>query len=169
MLTKTYGFNASTKIYYKRGWSIRAQLTLIAQPANLEDRAALFPNNSLEEFRQQTVSYVLKKRRLAATISLLPALPWRVMSTGRPGLFIEELPFLVIDQTLWIDLRIWIVFHGPPPAPVRDAKEWGAENVRPRWTIRVESTETLRTEEKTGGQESNTQQFSKHLGIAHSY
>ncbi len=45
-LQKTYGFFAQRKIFYKRDWSIRAQLSLIARPATFDDRAASFPNVS---------------------------------------------------------------------------------------------------------------------------
>ena len=54
----------------------------------------------------------------------MPEQPWRMMSTNRPGLFIEELPLLAPHPQLWFDLRAWIVFHFPPPAPVPDVKEW---------------------------------------------
>ncbi len=124
-LKKTYGFNASKKIYYKHGWSIRAQLTLIAQPASFEIRAAVFPNGSCDKRQDPLISYQLKDRKLAVKIGLVAEHPWREMSTGRPGLFIEELPFLSFDQTLWVDLRVWIVFHRPSPAPVKDVREWG--------------------------------------------
>jgi hypothetical protein len=125
-LPKTYGFNASQKVYYRGDWSIRAQLSLIAQPATFDSRAASFPDVSIED-GDELVGFALRpgERLLTVKVALKADQPWRIMSTGRPGIYIEELPLLVTAPQLWFDLRAWIVFHGPPPIPVRDAREWG--------------------------------------------
>jgi hypothetical protein len=61
---------------------------------------------------------------LEVKITLCPEQPWRMMTTGRPGLYIREVPFLDVDATVQFNLESWIVFHSPG-IPVRDVKEWG--------------------------------------------
>lgn len=122
-LQKTYGFFSSKKIYFKRGWSIRTQLTLIAQPATFDARVASSPDVFVAK-EDATAAFTLHDRRLDVKVPLRADQPWRMMSTGRPGLFIEELGFAEIDDRLWLDLRAWIVFHHPPASPVRDVREW---------------------------------------------
>jgi hypothetical protein len=122
-LKKTYGFFEQKKIRYKGDWSIRTQVSLIAQPATFNYRAASFPVTSLKG-GDHLFSYSLDVRQLTVKVALNEHQPWRMMSTGRPGLFIEELPLLHTQNLLSFDLRVWVVFHEPNPTPPRDVREW---------------------------------------------
>lgn len=122
-LKKTFGFFAHKRIHYRGDWTIRAQLSVIAQPPTFDEQAGSFPLLT-KEYGGSLVSYALKERQLLVRIALNPDQPWRIMSTGRPGLYIEELPLLTLGDRLWFDLRAWIVFHAPPPAPVPDVRVW---------------------------------------------
>jgi hypothetical protein len=122
-LEKTYGFFTHKKIHYKRDWSIRAQLSVIAQPATFNERAASFPDVEGES-GNELVGYVLGHKRLEVRIGLKEDQPWRIMSTGRPGLFIENLPLFRSTPELWFDLRAWVVFHAPPTIAIKDVRVW---------------------------------------------
>jgi len=125
-LQQTYGFFRQMRIPYRNDLSIRAQLALIARPATFDVWAQEFPRVEVE-YGDYSVSYRLKQRHLVVKVALSPQQPWRTTQQGRPEIFVEQLPFLQIDETHWYDLRAWIVFHEGAPHPVPDVRVW-AEN-----------------------------------------
>ena len=120
-LEKTYGFNRTLSIWYK-DWRVRTQLALIVQPATFDDRAASFPDVSLEK-SDEWVRYSLAQKKLTVQVALTEDLPWRTTPQGRPIVFLERLP-LFYSSLFAYDLRIWIVFHAPLPAPIPDVRVW---------------------------------------------
>jgi hypothetical protein len=125
-LQKTYGFFRQIRVPYRNDLTIRAQMTVIAQPASFEDWASIFPDAELD--RTDESSFVcLKQRKLALKVPLTPDRPWRKTEQGRPEIFVEWLPLLRFDNVRWFDLRAWIVFHEGAPRPIPDVRIW-AEN-----------------------------------------
>jgi hypothetical protein len=115
---KTYGFFQARWVPLRGDIRIRTQMAFIAQPATFSQRAAL-PPAITERLELEHVRLQYAPELLRSEVDILDY-PWRLMSTNRPGIFIEVLPFLQIVPGLWYDLRIWIVFHGidtlkPPP------------------------------------------------------
>ncbi len=110
-LEKAYGFNHQTKIPFRNDLSIRAQLTVIAQPASFEEWAQNFSTLDMSSGNER-VKFELSQGRLKVKVALSADQTWRIMSSGRPGLFLEELPFLKYDSTRWYELRAWTVSRG---------------------------------------------------------
>ena len=127
-LQKTYGFFRQTRIPYRNDLSIRAQLSLIAQPASFGVWAQTFPSTNAE-FGDDDLSYHLHEERLIVRVALRPGQPWRTTKTGRPELYIEQLPFLNTDHSHWYDLRGWIVFHEGSPRRIPDVRVWAENNL----------------------------------------
>jgi hypothetical protein len=125
-LQKTYGFFGQTRIPYRGDLSIRAQMTVIAQPATFEGWACNFPGVELEQSDDRSVLR-LQERRLQLKVPLSPDQPWRKTQQGRPEIFVEWLPLLRLDNLRWFDLRAWIVFHEGALQPIPDVRVW-AEN-----------------------------------------
>jgi hypothetical protein len=125
-LQKTHGFFRQTKVPYHDDLAIRAQMTVIAQPASFEDWASIFPDAELDQTNDISVLR-LKQRRLVLKVPLTPHQPWRKTEQGRPEIFVEWLPLLRFDNVRWFDLRAWIVFHEGSPRPIPDVRVW-AEN-----------------------------------------
>jgi hypothetical protein len=120
-LKKTYGFFRMLWVWYK-DWHIRTQLALIAQPATYDERAATFPDVSIET-KEGAVLFSVQQKILTVKVPLIVDLPWRMTPTKCPEIFIEKLPLLAAKGLLF-DLRIWIVFHPPHPAPIPDVRVW---------------------------------------------
>lgn len=120
-LKKTYGFFRTLSIWYK-DWRVRTQLALQVQPATFDDRAATFPD-IVWETSEESVHYKLEQKKLTVQVPLTQDLPWRMTPSGRPEVFLEHLP-LFHHKLLAYDLRIWIVFHPPLPAPIPDVRVW---------------------------------------------
>jgi len=125
-LQKTYGFFRQTRVPYRDDLTIRAQMTVIAQPASFEHWASCFPDVEFEESDDRSVLR-LQQRRLVLTVPLTPDQQWRKTEEGRPEIFVEWLPLLRLDATHWFDLRAWIVFHEGAARPIPDVRLW-AEN-----------------------------------------
>jgi hypothetical protein len=121
-LEKTYGFFRTLSVWYK-DWRVRTQLALIVQPATFDDRVASFPDVSLEK-SDEWVHYSLEQKKLTVQVALTHQdLPWRTTPEGRPEVFLDQLP-LFYSNPLAYDLRLWIVFHPPLPAPIPDVRVW---------------------------------------------
>lgn len=120
-LEKTFGFFRTQWVWYKE-WHVRTQLALITQPATFDERAANFPDVSLETING-TVLYSINQKKLTVKVPLNPALPWRMTPSRCPEVFLEQLPLLGANLLAY-DLRIWIVFHPPHPAPIPDVRVW---------------------------------------------
>jgi hypothetical protein len=120
---KTYGFFHSKWVPYKGDLKVRAQLSLIAQPATFGDWAKLFPAIELTA-GNELLSYRFDEKRLFVKISLLPGQAWRTTPEGRPEIFVAETPVLRVDECRWFDLRAWVVFHQPSRAPINDVRIW---------------------------------------------
>ena len=127
VLQKTYGFFHQTRIPYRNDLTIRAQLSVISQPASFDEWAKNFPDVELED-GDGDPSYRLRGRQLIVKVALLPHQPWRVTEQGRPELFIERLP-LCTSQYRWYDLRAWIVFHEGSRRSVPDVHVWTENNL----------------------------------------
>lgn len=124
---KTYGFFHQTKIPYRNDLSIRAQLTVISQPASFDEWAEIFPDVELDDV-DSDLSFRLRQKQLIVKVALLPHQPWRTTEQGRPELFIERLP-LCASRWRWYDLRAWIVFHESSRRPVPDVHVWTENNL----------------------------------------
>jgi hypothetical protein len=123
-LQQTYGFNDQRLIPYRDDMSIRAQLTVIAQPATFAEWASQFPDVELE-IADPDARCSFQNRKLAVTIPMTSQQRcWRLTPQGRPEIFIEHLIFLAVDQTRWFDLRAWIVFRETPHHPIPDVRVW---------------------------------------------
>lgn len=120
-LQKTYGFFRQTRVPYRGDLTIRAQMTVIAQPAGFEEWASAFPDLGLDEDGRHW-SYTLQKKHLILKVPLSADQPWRKTEQGRPEIFVEQLPFLKLNPKHWFDLRAWIVFHGGPRRPGPDVR-----------------------------------------------
>jgi hypothetical protein len=134
--TNAFGFSGQKKIYYKRAWHIRTLLNLFVKrrlpnsPINYpfihltseDDRLEAFPDISLET-GDGLISYSLSKRLLTMKIALTEEQPWRTMSTGHVGLYIEK-PFLFATPSFCFDLQAFVVFHEPPAMKPPDVREW---------------------------------------------
>ena len=125
-LQKTYGFFRQTKIPYRDDLTIRAQVTVIAQPASFEPWAQVIPDIDVR-VSDDTAVISLEKRKLVLKVPLSPDQAWRKTKQGRPEIFVERLPLLRLDAAHWFDLRAWVVFHEGVPRPIPDVKVW-AEN-----------------------------------------
>jgi len=125
-LKKTYGFSQQKSIRHKGDWRIRAHTSLIAQPATFDEHAATFPTISITG-GDDLFSYTLEAKQLTVRIALNEQQPWRIMTTGHPGLFAEQIPLLRTRDRLSLNLRVWIVFHEPNPTGPRDVREWCQE------------------------------------------
>jgi hypothetical protein len=101
---------------------VRTQMAIIVQPATFDERGASFPDVTLER-TQQSVSYSVSQRKITVRVPLIPDLPWRFTPNGLPEIFLEQLP-LVSYRLLAFDLRLWIIFHPPGPAPIPDVRVW---------------------------------------------
>jgi hypothetical protein len=129
-LEKTYGFFRTLWIWY-RDWHVRTQLAVIAQPATFDERAQQFPDVSLQD-RDGLVSYLVDQRKLTVRVPLSVTLPWRLTPSQNPEIFLEKLPLVVhdfnlspgVNLSLAFDLRVWIIFHQPQPAPIPDVRVW---------------------------------------------
>jgi hypothetical protein len=126
-LQKTYGFFHQTRIPYRNDLSIRAQLTVISQPAGFDESANTFPDIELED-GDSNLSFSLHNKQLVMTVALLPHQPWRTTEQGRPELFIERLPLCATPQRFY-DLRAWIVFHEGSRRRIPDVHEWTENNL----------------------------------------
>src|SRR5215471_18189633 len=62
-------------------------------------------------------------------VPLLPDQLWKKTEQGRPEIFVEVLPLLVLDPKHWFDLRAWIVFHEGAPRPIRRARVGGKKKL----------------------------------------
>lgn len=123
-LRKTCGYFRSTWVPYKDDLKIRAQLAVIAQPATFAEWARSFPDIEFEGVGDETLSYTLRAKRLAITLSLSPGQPWRTTKQGRPQLYVEQVPFFRLDKDHWFDLRAWVIFHEASRPPVKDVRIW---------------------------------------------
>ncbi len=117
------GFQANQRIDFRGDCVIRAQLRIYPAPSIVKGKVPEFPCGS-RDWGCHLVHYSLRDRVLEVRIALCLEQPWRMMKTGRPGLYIREVPFLDVDATVQFNLESWIVFHSPG-IPVRDVKEWG--------------------------------------------
>lgn len=126
-LQKTYGFFHQMRIPYRNDLSIRAQLTVISQPASFDESANTFPDIELED-GDSNLSFRLHKKQLAMKVALLPHQPWRTTEQGRPELFIERLP-LCATAKRFHDLRTWIVFHESSRRRIPDVHVWTENNL----------------------------------------
>jgi hypothetical protein len=127
-LQKTYGFFRQTRIPYRNDVKIRAQLSVIAQPASVEPWAQDFPDIEAEG-NDSELTYELRRKHLIVKVSLLPSQPWRTTQQGRPELYVERLSWLPIDEQHWIDLRAWIVFHEGTLRRIPDVRVWAENNL----------------------------------------
>ncbi len=125
---KTYGFFRQQKIPYRDDLSVRAQLSVIAQPATFGLWAQSFPSIEAEAGNDD-LSYHLSEGRLIVKVALHQNQPWRTTQQGRPEIYIEQLPFLNITHNRWYDLRGWIVFHQGPPPRIPDVRVWVENNL----------------------------------------
>jgi len=57
-------------------------------------------------------------------VPLSPDQLWKKTEQGRPEIFVEVLPLLVLDPKHWFDLRACIVFHEGAPRPIADVRVW---------------------------------------------
>lgn len=122
-LQKTYGFFTQTRIPFKDDLTIRAQLSLIAQPASFSEWAQAVPDFDLD-LTNPLLGYIIENRHLIMKISLSPDQPWRTTEQGRPELFIAEQPLMTRDDGRWYDLRAWLIFHESPKRPIPDMRVW---------------------------------------------
>jgi hypothetical protein len=122
-LQKTYGFFNQTRIPFKDDLTIRAQLSLIAQPASFSEWAQEFPNIDLE-LASSLLSHIIEGRHLTMKVSLSPEQPWRTTEQGRPEILIAEQPLMTREDSRWYDLRAWLVFHESPKRPIPDMRAW---------------------------------------------
>ncbi len=122
-LKNRWGFDSALPIPFRHDWSIRAHLRVTAH-GELAESVPEFPDFPLES-SDQFLTYSLRNRILEITIPLNKDQPWRTMSNGRPGLVVEQRPFLKVDKRLHFSFSALIVFHEPFPAPIPDVKEWG--------------------------------------------
>jgi hypothetical protein len=127
-LQKTYGYFQQTKIPYHGDLTIRAQMTVIAQPGSFEEWASAFPDVEIKEC-DGAVRYSLEGRRLILNIPLSRNQAWRKTRQGRPEIFVEELPLLSLGGNRWFDLRAWVVFHEGSSRPVPDVRVWAENNL----------------------------------------
>lgn len=127
-LQKTYGYFQQTKVPYYGDLTIRAQMTVIAQPGSFEEWASAFPNVAIEECGDD-VRYALDRKRLILKIPLSPDHGWRKTKQGRPEIFVEQLPLLSLGGNRWFDLRAWAVFHEGFGRPVPDVRVWAENNL----------------------------------------
>ena len=127
-LKKTYGFFRQMRVPYRNDLTIRAQLSIIAQPASFDEWAQSFPKGDLE-YGDEDLGYALRDRQLVVKVALLPHQPWTKTPQGRPELYVEQMPFLRVDPGQWYDLRAWIVFHEGSRRPVPDVRVWAENNL----------------------------------------
>lgn len=123
-LKHTYGFNASQNIDFRGNSHFRVQLTVCVVPATLEPRASSFPDASVD-FGTPLFPFSLHDGFLTAQMALSIDQPWRILSTGRLGLFINEPVFLVLEPQLWLDLRMLVVLHENTRMHIPTIREWG--------------------------------------------
>jgi len=122
-------FHQQKRIPYRDDLSIRAQLTIIAQPAGFDEWASTFPTIAASSGNQD-LSFKIAEGVLIIKVALSPQQHWRPMGAGRrAGLFIEVLPFLSTSPGHWFDLRVWIVFHELSSRPIPDVRVWTENNL----------------------------------------
>jgi len=121
-LKNRWGFDCSLTIPFRHDWSIRAYLRVTAH-GPLAEHAEEFPVLSVER-TDQFLNYSLRNRILEVRVPHHVDQPWRKMRNGRPGLYLQQLPFLKIDKQLHFSFSALVVFHEPFPAPIQDVKEW---------------------------------------------
>ena len=121
---RRYGFRDNAKIDFRGDSAIRAQLRITPSPITVKGKVPEFPSIVREWDSSQFVNYSLRDRVLEMKVALVKEQYWKMMTSGRPGLYIREIPFVDIDSSLQFNLEALIVFHSPR-VPVRDVKEWG--------------------------------------------
>jgi hypothetical protein len=126
-LQKTYGFPHQMRIPYRDDLTIRAQLTLICQPASFDQYAQEFPNVEMNT-EDENLSCRVNGKHLVLKAALAPNQPWRKTPQGRPELYFEYLP-LWQGEYRYYDLRAWIVFHELGRRPVPDVRVWAENNL----------------------------------------
>lgn len=127
-LEKTYGFFHYNRVPYRNDLTIRAQLSLIAQPAGFDEWAKKFPPFE-SKAGDSDLSYEFQGSLFVLKVALLPHMAWRKTPQGRPELYVEEVPFLPIGEGRSYDLRAWIVFHEGSRRPVSDIRVWTENNL----------------------------------------
>jgi hypothetical protein len=127
-LQKTFGFFAQRRVPYRGDLSIRAQITVIAQPGSFEDWASTFPPAELEQ-DDGNFAVRVKQRQLVVKVPLSADQHWRKTQQGRPEIFVEWIPLLRFDSMRWFDLRAWLIFHEGAPRPIPDVRVWAENNL----------------------------------------
>ena len=122
-LEKTFGFFRTMWVWYQGDFRVRTQLSALARPATLHERASHFPDVSLT-CGTELARFRIEQKRLEASIALSAEQPWRLIMNKRPGLFIDELKIDIGQAYFWLDLRVWVVFHPPDRAPIPDVRVW---------------------------------------------
>jgi hypothetical protein len=56
-------------------------------------------------------------------IALAEEQPWRLMSTGHNGLYVNQ-PFLFVPPDFCFDLQAYVVFHEPQATKPPDVRVW---------------------------------------------
>jgi len=122
-LEKTYGFFRQMGIWYRGDFRVRTMLSLLAQPATFDESAAQFPDVSLRGGNELT-NYQIEEKMLSVRVALHQDQPWRLMMGKRPGIYFEDLGLHIRQPKFWLDLRVWVIFHPPGRAPIRDVRVW---------------------------------------------
>lgn len=122
-LKKTYGFFHQTRIPFRDGLHIRAQLSVFAEPSGFGAWAEDFPDIRID-LHDPDARYQILEKRLTVTIPLRPDQAWGKTPEGRPRLYIERLPLVTVGRIGRHNLQGLIVVHERSSPPISDVRVW---------------------------------------------
>ncbi len=117
-----YGYSEAAYIEYRGDHKLRCHVTVRARPAGAGRDPMQIPETRVDGAHLEYALAVLSDRELTVGMPIVTGQPWRMLSTGNPGLYFEWPPLMAGELNL--GLTALLAVHGPARTPIPDARVW---------------------------------------------